>query len=56
MIITIYNRTGQKVWVSKRGYTEPWDGGNLPIDTYYYFIQLNDGSGIIRHGIVTIVR
>ncbi len=57
--ITIYNRWGQMLWRSERGYTVPWDGRSLgkalPIDSYHYFIDLH---GRLRPivGTVTIVR
>jgi gliding motility-associated-like protein len=57
--ITIYNRWGQTVWKSESGYPHPWDGKsngiNLPIDSYHYVINLQNGSKPIV-GFVTIVR
>jgi gliding motility-associated-like protein len=58
--ITIYNRWGQQIWKSDRGYTEPWRGndsrGNeLPLDSYHYAIDLHNGSKAII-GTVTILR
>ena len=58
--IKIFNRWGQRVWHSERGYPVPWDGrssnGNiLPTDSYHYTIDLNNGFRIII-GSVTIVR
>jgi len=57
--ITIYNRWGQSVWISEQGYPHPWDGKsngiNLPIDSYHYVINLQNGSKPIV-GFVTIVR
>ncbi len=57
--ITIYNRWGQMVWHSDRGYTVPWNGRSrgedLPIDSYHYLIDLHNGSKPII-GDVTIVR
>ena len=57
--ITIYNRWGQSVWRSEYGYPYPWDGKsngvNLPIDSYHYIIDLNNGSKPIA-GEITIVR
>jgi gliding motility-associated-like protein len=59
MEITIYNRWGQSVWKSDVGYPYPWDGksnnSDLPIDSYHYIINLNNGSKPII-GFVTIVR
>jgi len=65
LIIEVYDRTGQKVWISEAGYSQSvesgWDGrdklGNyLPVDTYYYFVYLNNGSGRVEQDIVTIIR
>jgi gliding motility-associated-like protein len=59
MEVKIFNRWGELVWKSTRGYTFPWDGrsnGNvLPIDSYHYIIDLHNGSKpVIGH--VTIVK
>jgi gliding motility-associated-like protein len=65
MIIEIFDRLGQKQWISQPGYTDSvengWNGedrfGNvLPVDTYYYFIHLNNGTGLVIQDIVTIIR
>jgi gliding motility-associated-like protein len=57
--ITIYNRWGQAVWKSERGYPIPWDGRSrgeeLPIDSYHYIIELNNGIKPII-GSITIIR
>ena len=57
--IVIYNRWGEKVWKSARGYPKPWDGTSngkyLPIDSYHYLIELHSGAKPIL-GNVTIVR
>jgi gliding motility-associated-like protein len=57
--ITIFNRWGQLVWKSARGYPVPWDGrsngASLPIDSYHYVIDLHNGSKPII-GTITIVR
>ncbi len=59
MEIKIFNRWGESVWRSEKGYPQPWDGrsnGNpLPIDSYHYIIDLHNGSRPII-GNVTIVR
>lgn len=43
--VQVFSRTGQKVFESI-GYPKPWDGTlkgkPLPIDTYYYVIELNN--------------
>ncbi|MGD2035921.1 MAG: gliding motility-associated C-terminal domain-containing protein, partial [Bacteroidales bacterium] len=61
LIIEVFDRNGRKVWTSGRGYTEPWDGKDkngrlLPVDTYYYFVHLNNGTGVIIQNIVTIIQ
>ena len=59
MEVTIYNRWGQSVWKSEKGYPDPWDGKSngkpLPVDSYHYAIDLHNGSKIII-GAVTIVK
>ena len=59
MEITIYNRWGQSVWKSERGYPIPWngrsDGKELPIDSYHYVIDLHNGIRPVI-GSVTIIR
>ena len=57
--VIIYNRWGEPVWRSARGYPQPWDGrGNgvsLPIDSYYYIIDLHNGTRPVS-GNVTIIK
>jgi gliding motility-associated-like protein len=57
--ITVFNRWGQPVWKSEAGYPFPWDGKSngkpLPVDSYFYLIDLHNGSKPIP-GNVTIVR
>ncbi|MEI6047441.1 MAG: gliding motility-associated C-terminal domain-containing protein, partial [Bacteroidota bacterium] len=57
--ITVYNRWGQSVWISEQGYPLPWDGRSngekLPLDSYHYAIELNNGSKPFV-GTITIVR
>ncbi|HEX2920287.1 MAG TPA: gliding motility-associated C-terminal domain-containing protein [Bacteroidales bacterium] len=59
MVITIFNRWGDPVWKSERGYPNPWNGrGNgiaLPVDSYHYIIDLKDGSEPLI-GNITIVK
>jgi gliding motility-associated-like protein len=59
MEVTIYNRWGQLIWKSARGYPVPWDGTykgqQLPMDSYHYVIDLHNGYGLII-GFITIVR
>ena len=60
--IQIFNRWGNLVFSSKGSVysSDKWDGTNqqgnpLPVGTYYYTINLNDGSEL-QSGPVTIVR
>lgn len=59
MVITIFNRWGEPVWRSERGYPVPWNGKNrgqvLPMDSYHYIIDLNNGSEPLI-GNITIVK
>lgn len=56
--VEIFNRYGQKVFNSK-GYPSPWDGKmngeNLPVGTYYYIINPQNGLKVIS-GSITIIR
>lgn len=55
--VNVYNRTGKQVYTNNN-YQNNWEGqynGNpLPQATYYYLIE--DGSGRILKGAVTIIR
>ena len=57
--IRVYNRWGELLWRSDKGYPRPWDGRSngvlLPIDSYHYVIDLHNGSKPIV-GNITIVR
>jgi gliding motility-associated-like protein len=57
--VTIFNRWGETVWKSEKGYPTPWDGRSngviLPVDSYHYIINLHNGSKVIL-GNVTIVK
>ena len=59
VIIEIYNRWGTLIYVSDKGYTNPWDGTyngrDLPIDSYHYVILPGKGRKPIT-GNVTIIR
>jgi gliding motility-associated-like protein len=59
VVVTIYNNWGEVVWKSERGYPRPWDGRSngmaLPIDSYFYLIDLHNGSKPIG-GSVTIIK
>lgn len=39
-VVTIFNRWGTQIFQSEVGYTNPWDGTNMPIGTYYCVIDL----------------
>ena len=57
--VTIFNNWGQTVWKSEKGYPRPWDGTSngtkLPIDSYFYIIDLHNGSRPVA-GSVTIIK
>jgi gliding motility-associated-like protein len=57
--VRVYNRWGQLVWRSGKGYPHPWDGRSngkdLPVDSYHYVIDLHNGSRPLA-GHITIVR
>lgn len=58
--IQIFDRWGRMVFKSKNGLPPGgWDGTSngraLPMDSYYYIINLNDGTGVIK-GTITIIR
>jgi gliding motility-associated-like protein len=57
-IVKIFNRYGAQIFTST-GYPRPWDGTYnnkaLPAGTYYYIIDLKDGSEA-RSGYVVILR
>ena len=59
MEIRVFNRWGETVWRSEKGYPKPWDGksngAHLPVDSYHYIINLHNGSKPIM-GNITIVR
>jgi len=59
MEIRVFNRWGETIWRSEKGYPKPWDGksngSHLPVDSYHYIINLHNGSKPIV-GNITIVR
>jgi len=59
MEVTIFNRWGELIWKSEKGYPQPWDGRSkgvlLPVDSYHYIINLHNGTKPVI-GNVTIVR
>lgn len=56
--VQVFTRTGELVFES-RGYPKPWNGTkngkSLPVDTYYYIIEPENGRAPIR-GYVTILK
>ena len=56
--VIVYNKWGSEIFNST-GYVNAWDGtynGNpLPVGSYYYIIELNDGSEPLK-GNVTIIK
>jgi gliding motility-associated-like protein len=60
MTVLIFNSWGQTVWESQPGYPEPWDGTSngrpLPIDSYFYIIDLKDQVTKPITGHVTIIK
>jgi gliding motility-associated-like protein len=57
--VRIFNRWGNKVFESEKGYSKPWDGtfeGNpVPPGAYYYIVDL--GQGLTpKSGSITVVR
>jgi gliding motility-associated-like protein len=59
MEVKIFNRWGELIWKSEKGYPRPWDGRSnqsaLPVDSYHYIIDLHNGSRLLI-GNVTIVK
>lgn len=57
--IRIFNRWGETIWRSAKGYPEPWNGTSngkpMPIDSYHYIIDLNKGRKPVV-GNITIVK
>lgn len=57
--VVIFNRWGSVVYESI-GYDIPWDGKHkgedLPMGTYFYRIELNDGNGEVLKGDISIIR
>ncbi|MBN2480937.1 MAG: gliding motility-associated C-terminal domain-containing protein [Bacteroidales bacterium] len=59
--IKIYDRWGRLVFVAEGGYENDWygtgpDGNDLPVDTYYYIIDLNVPGTEPFKGTVSIIR
>jgi gliding motility-associated-like protein len=60
-VMEIYDQWGTMVWRSEPGYPQPWDGRNMngrlvPVDSYHFVINFNDGSSDPLVGIVTVIH
>ena len=61
-IVQVFNRWGNKIYESNQGaYNQrPWDGTYegeaLPVGSYYYVIDYNDGKTDSITGIVSIIK
>ncbi len=59
-IVEIYDRWGQLVFRSESGYSNPWDGSSagkeMPMDSYYYVINLNSEGLEPISGTVTLIK
>jgi len=58
--LEIFNRWGERVYLAI-GYQNDWNGttangSELPAGTYYFILQLNDGTGTIHRGAITLLR
>lgn len=58
--VQVFNRAGQLVFDQKSYTSNTWDGSfrgtQQPIGVYIYMIRLNDGSGRVLKGTVSIIR
>jgi gliding motility-associated-like protein len=60
-VMEIYDQWGTMVWRSEPGYPQPWDGRDMngrlvPVDSYHFVINFNDGSSDPLVGIVTVIH
>jgi len=60
-VVEIFDQWGALVWRSEPGYPAPWDGRNMrgqmmPVDSYHFVIDFNDGTDARVNGIVTVIR
>ena len=60
-VIEIYDRWGNLIFRSEPGYSNPWDGVSedgrvMPMDSYYYVIDLGDGKSEPLVGTVTLIK
>lgn len=58
--LEIFNRWGERVYTAT-AYQNDWDGTTssgtaLPVGTYFFILQLNDGTGTIHRGAITLLR
>lgn len=58
--VKVFNRWGNLVFESDKGYTKPWDGkfdGNpVPPGAYYYIVDFGDSALTPKSGAITLVR
>jgi gliding motility-associated-like protein len=60
-VVEIYDRWGKMVFRSEPGYSNPWDGissdgREMPMDSYYFVINLGEGGKSSLAGTVTIIK
>jgi gliding motility-associated-like protein len=60
-VVEIFDRWGNLVFRSAPGYSDPWDGVSadgrtMPMDSYYFVIDLGDGITQPLVGTVTIIK
>ncbi len=60
-VVEIFDRWGNLVYRSEPGYSRPWDGiasdgRTMPMDSYYFVIELGDGASDPIVGTVTIIK
>jgi len=59
-VVEIYDRWGTLVFRSESGYSKPWDGNSsgkeMPMDSYYYVINLNSPGLEPLAGTVTLIK
>ncbi len=54
--VSVFDRWGRRVFYAEDGYENDWKGDDLPMDNYYYVIDLfGDGKKIIK-GNLTIIK
>jgi gliding motility-associated-like protein len=59
LIVEVYNRGGNLIFKSDKGYPKAWDGTYngkpIPVGTYYYIINLYNGTTALS-GTITILK